>query len=473
MGNKYKELAGNTLIFAICNFTAKLLVFFMLPFYTAVLSREEFGTADLITSTVSLLQPILTIAIAEACMRFALDKAKDAKQVFAVGLKTILIGMAIIIVASPLLKKLPGLDGYMLYFVGLYVTTILNSFLNYFGRGIQKVKIVGIAGVVSAFTAVGCNVLLLFVFHLGIAGYLLSMIIAHFAASCVLFWGGKMTKYLSWETPVPLTKEMVQYSLPLVPNKLSWWINHLSNRYILNHFCGVADVGLYSAAARMPSIIDTFRGIFIEAWQLSTITEYDKKDSDAFFNNIFRAYNVFMLLLTSGLIVFSKALGRLLYSKEFFQAWELTPLLLLSVFFGSLVSFYSPIYLAHKKTNRLFLFTLAGAIITVVCNFVLVPILGVRGAATASVISYFSIYLSMAIDSKKYVALTADSIVYKVSYALLALQAALITFGVIMPMSILSWAILFALLILNFGDIRDMSSRLFGALRNRFIKHGK
>lgn len=470
MGNRYKELAGNTLIFAICNFTAKLLVFFMLPFYTAVLSKEEFGTADLITSTVSLLQPFLTIAIAEACMRFALDSAKDTKQVFAVGLKTILIGMAIIIIASPLLKKLPGLEGYMLLFIGLYVTTIMNSFLNYFGRGIQKVKIVGIAGVVSAFTAVVCNILLLFVFHCGIAGYLLSMIVAHLTASCVLFFGGKMAQYLSWDTPAPLTKEMIQYSLPLVPNKLSWWINHLSNRFILNHFCGVADVGLYSAAARMPSIIDTFRGIFIEAWQLSTITEYDKKDSETFFNNIFRVYSVFMLLLTSLLIAFSKLIGGVLYSKEFYQAWEFTPLLLLSVFFGSLVAFYSPMYLAHKKTNRLFVFTLVGAIITIISNLFLVPFLGVRGAAVSSVFSYFCIYLSMAIDSKKYIVINVNNLLLYVSYALLAIQATLVSFNVIRPMGLFSCVILLAIIIFNFSAIREIVSQLFLVMRRHKSK---
>ena len=241
----------------------------------------------------------------------------------------------------------------------------------------------------------------------------------------------------------------------------------MSNRYILNYFCGVADVGLYSAASRMPAIIDTFRGIFIEAWQLSMITEFEKKDSDAFFNNIFRAYNVFMLLLTSGLIVFSKLLGRVLYSNEFFEAWRYTPLLLLSVFFGSLVAFYSPVYLAHKKTNRLFVFTFLGAVITIICNLVLVPLIGIQGATIASVISYFSIYLFMAIDSRKYITLTSDKFVFKLCYAMLATQAALVSFGFINPMGIISWVILFVLILLNAKDIRELFERMFHALKNK------
>ena len=439
----------------------------MLPVYTAVLSREEFGTSDLISSTVSLLAPVLTIAISEACMRFALDKSRDTRQVFSVGIKTLLIGSLFFVLLGPVLKKLPGINGYYVLFAFLFVTTIINSFLNYFGRGIQKVKIVGIGGIVSAFTAVGCNLLFLLVFKWGVKGYLLSMIFAHVAASVTLFVGGKMGRYLTWDSPRPLVKEMTTYSLPLVPNKLSWWVTHMSNRYVLNHFCGVADVGIYSAASRMPAIIDTFRGIFIEAWQLSMIAEYEKKDSDAFFNSIFKAYTVFMLLITSGLILFSKLLGTVLYAKEFFSAWQYAPLLLLSVFFGSMVSFYSPIYLAHKKTNRLFVFTAVGAVLTIVFNFILVPLISISGAAVASVISYFCIYFSMSLDAQKYINLTSDTIIFKLSYIILTAQAFLISFDIIAPFGFFSVGLFMAIVALNFRVIENMIQLLFGVVVKR------
>lgn len=431
------------------------------------MSREEFGTSDLITSTASLLAPILTIAISEACMRFALDKSYDTKQVFSVGAKTLITGSIIFLLLGPLLNKLPGINGYYVLFVFLFVTTIVNSFLNFFGRGIQKVKIVGIGGVVSAFTAVGCNLLFLLVFKWGVKGYLLSMIIAHVAASLTLFFGGKMGRYMTWNTSRPLVKEMTTYSLPLVPNKLSWWVTHLSNRYVLNFYCGVTDVGIYSAASRMPSVIDTLRGIFIEAWQLSMITEYEKKDSDAFFNSIFKVYNVFMLLITSGLILCSQLLGSILYAKEFYIAWQYAPLLLLSVFFGSMVSFYSPIYLAHKKTNRLFVFTAIGACLTIVFNIILVPILGILGAAVASVLSYFFIYFSMSIDAKKYICLTSDTIIFKLSYVILAVQAFLITFDIIEPYGLFSISLLLTIVAINFRDIKLILYTLFFVLKKR------
>ena len=444
---RYKTLAGNTLIFGICNFTSKLLVFFMLPLYTAVLSKEQFGIADLITTTVGLLYPFLSLGISEGCMRYALDKSYDDRQVFSIGIKVLMAGFILLLLLSPFVKQINGLDTYYIYFIFLYITTVANSFLNFFGRGIQKVKVVGIAGVVCSFTAVGANLVFLLIFKWGIQGYLLSMIVAHVAACIVLVVGGNMYKYITLNTPKPIFKEIIQYSLPMVPNKLSWWTNHSANRYILASFCSVADVGLYSAAARMPAIIDTFRGIFIEAWQLSTITEYDKKDSTAFFQNIYQVYNVFMILLCSSLIIMSQLIGSILYSKTFYEAWIYTPLLLLGVFYGSLVAYYSPVYLAYKKTNKLFLFTLLGAVITIIMNFILIPLIGIYGAAISSVLSYFSIYITMEIDSRKYIKIQNRGWKYKISYIILTIQAFLISFGIIIPLGICSVG-LFCLLII-------------------------
>lgn len=228
---RYKSLVGNTVIFGICNFTSKLLVFVMLPFYTAVLTTDQFGTADLITTTVGLLQPILTLGIAEGCMRFALDKKYDQRQVFAIGWIVILLGFLLLLASSPLLKRVSGVGDYLIFFVFLYVSTVINTFLNLFCRGIQKVKIVGLAGVVSAFTVVLSNILLLFIFKFGVKGYLSSMIIAHIVASIVLFWGGGLSKYWFSKVDSKAFLDVLKYSIPLAPNRLSWWVNHSSNRF--------------------------------------------------------------------------------------------------------------------------------------------------------------------------------------------------------------------------------------------------
>lgn len=466
---KYKTLLNNTIIFAVCNFTSKLLVFIMLPFYTAELSKEEFGTSDMILTTIGLLQPFLTLGIAEACLRFSLDKDKNTCQVFSITMKVVLYGIFILLFLYPLLSFIPSIRDYYVWFIQLYIIQAINHVLNMFCRGINRVKLVGIAGVVSSFSAVGANIILLFVLHLGVIGYVLSFIIAYTISSIVMFVGGKMYQYLTKQTPMPLAKEMLRYSIPLMPNQLGWWVNQSSNRYFLNAFCTVADVGIYSAASRMPSIIDVFRGFFVQAWQLSMISEFEKKESRAFFVNIFKIYNTFIILSCSLLTIFSKVVASLLYSESFFEAWNYTPLLLLGVLFSSLIAYYSPIYLAYKKTTILFRFTLAGAVVTVMLNWLLVPLLSIYGAAIGTVGSSFVIFALMAYYSKRYVDIGNTDHKYYVSYIVITIQTLMITFFHVEPYGIWSLLCFTCLVAISFEDLKVMYKATVTVIKKKYF----
>ncbi len=461
---KFKTLASNTLIFGICNFTSKLLVFFMLPFYTAVLTKEEFGTADLIVTVIGLLMPILSLSVGQGCMRFALDKTRDTKKVFTFGFKVSSLGSLLLLFSLPLLEKISFLSDYVVIFALLFIVQCFQVFFSQFARGINKIRLVGIAGVVSSFVVVGSNVILLFIFHFGVYGYLMSMVISHAVAIAILFWGGGMFRFFSKNRDSYLEKEIITYSFPLTPNSLSWWINHSANRLILNHFCGVADVGLYSAASKMPSIIDTFRGIFVQAWQLSTITEYDNKDSVAFFQAMYRGYNLFIIVICTLLITLSQAVAHILYSDLFYEAWQYTPFLLVGVAFSSLIAYYSPFYLAHKKTKILFYSTFAGAIITILFNLLLIPQLGILGASITSMLSNFIIFLWLHIDSRKIMIVNVDSFRYYLSYFVLFAQAVLIAFAKVSPLSVWSLVCPLVIFILNSSDIKFFYQMLRTAL---------
>ena len=81
MNNKYKTLAKDTALFAISNFGSKILLFLLTPLYTAVLTTKDYGIADLINTTILFVYPVLTLAIADATLRFALDENESKNEV--------------------------------------------------------------------------------------------------------------------------------------------------------------------------------------------------------------------------------------------------------------------------------------------------------------------------------------------------------------------------------------------------------
>ena len=102
MDKSYKKLFNDTIVFAIGNFGSKILTFLLVPLYTSLLTTEQYGTADLITTTVSLLCPVLTLTIYEAILRFALDKKYNSSVVFNSALLLTIVGTLALVLFSPL-----------------------------------------------------------------------------------------------------------------------------------------------------------------------------------------------------------------------------------------------------------------------------------------------------------------------------------------------------------------------------------
>lgn len=92
-------------------------------------------------------------------------------------------------------------------------------------------------------------------------------------------------------------RQMLTFSVPLIFNAVSWWIANSSDRLMLNYFNGAGDVGLYSVAAKIPSIITSITSIFNQAWMISSVTEYDSTNDNSFYSKTFNGYNFVLIFV--------------------------------------------------------------------------------------------------------------------------------------------------------------------------------
>jgi O-antigen/teichoic acid export membrane protein len=460
--SRVKTLLNNTLVFTVSEFASKLLAFFMLPVYTRVMTTEAFGASDLINSTVGLLMPIFTLSISNAALRFAMNKDDDTSYVFSFGIKVIFAGFILLILAVPLFLRINIINDYLFWFYAIYITSALSNYLNQFARGINKIKLVGISGVLNTVVVIVSNIILLVVFHLGVIGYLVSFIISYVIGSIVLFVGGGMYRYLTIHSGEKiLRKNMLQYSIPFAPNSLSWWLNNTANRYIIIAFCGVSQVGLFSAAARIPTILVTLQNIFLQAWLLSAISVYESEDKSEFFTKGYKFLNITMLLGCCILIAFIKPISSFLLSTEFYIAWKYIPFLLISVIFGALAGFLGSLYSASTKTNMLFVTTLVGGIISIGINFLLVPFFGPLGASIASVLAYMTVWIMRLIDTRRFVELKISLIKDCIGYVLITAQALAI---IILPSTMMyvgSLVVFIIVLLLNLEELESLYKMIY------------
>ncbi|HBD0774329.1 TPA: lipopolysaccharide biosynthesis protein, partial [Enterococcus faecium] len=155
--SKTKYLIKNMGILTISNFSSKILVFLLVPLYTSVLSTTEYGTYDLTISTATLLFPILTLNIVDAVMRFLMDKDKNKKNIASIAIKVIFLSVIVfgsvmyLLNITKLWQDVYGLEKYIFLY---YISYVWNQFLIQFAKGLEKVKAMGIAGIISTIVTI-------------------------------------------------------------------------------------------------------------------------------------------------------------------------------------------------------------------------------------------------------------------------------------------------------------------------------
>lgn len=421
--NKYKKLLKNSGIFAIANLGSKLISIILIPLYTYILTTNEYGSIDMIMTTVSLIMPLITLNIFEATLRFSVKSKHSKSEVLTNSLVIALGGLILLAIISPLIYKVEIFNVNIILIYLLVLLQALNLVFSQFARGIGKVGAFAINGLLNTAITLGLNILFLVKLNMHIDGYILSIIIANLICNIYLFISLEIrsfTKLSSMNKEV--IKNMVIYSIPLIPNSLMWWIMNASDRYAISYFLGVEANGIYALAYKVPTVLNILSSIFFQAWQLSAIEEKDSKLKDEFYSKVFNMFLAVMIISTSGILVVTKLLFKLIIAPEFYSAWRYVPFLLLSVVFCSFSSFLGTNYVAMEETKGAFKTTLIGGIVNIVLNFITIPIIGINGAALSTMISFFIVWILRCFDTRKFVEIKVDMKNMIINGILIALQ---------------------------------------------------
>lgn len=410
--NQYRRLLNNTFIFAIGTFSSKLLVFFMMRFYTGLLSPDEMGIADLITKTTNILFPIVSVSIGQAVIRFGLERKNRKSDVFTIGLLTIAIGFCISIVFMPVLNliqyntsdgNLYSLIPYALLIYTYVLTSCVQNLCGQFIRSCDMIKLYALDGIFRTLMTILFNILFLAVFGWHIFGYVFSIVCADALSTVCLFFVAKLHKRIKLKKPnFHLWKSMLSYSLPLVPAAILVFIIGFSDQLFLARMRNTAESGLYAVAYRIPTMISLVASIFVDAWQISSINNNSKNEQIRFFSKVGNTYSSIVFIVASGAILCSKLAMSILAAPNYYVAWTFVPILAFGACFSCLSSFQNSVYTLEKKTFQSFCSTAISALTNIILNYLLIPKFGGNGAAFATLVSYCLLFLYRCIDSKRF-----------------------------------------------------------------------
>ena len=237
--DKYSKLAGNTLIFAISSFSSKLLTLIVQPFLTYAMAEiADLGLAKILSQYANLLIPFVSMGMSNAIIRFGLDRGNSEKQVFTNGLLTILGGFGLLVVLWPAVQFLPDMAQYGLLIYLYILMSCLRTLCTQFVRSRQWNKLVAVDGILCTFATLMFYVLYLVVFRMGANGYLLAIISGDLTSVLFLCLTGKLWNFVELKgLNKNLWKQMLRFSLPMIPAQISFWVINASDLFFVREMC--------------------------------------------------------------------------------------------------------------------------------------------------------------------------------------------------------------------------------------------
>lgn len=389
---KRSSLFGNTCLLGAASAFTKLLSFFTLPLFTAWLSPDAFGTVDILQTTALLLLPLVTLNAAEAVFRF-LAAGEHAGEVLFGGLCLLSVGIGVLLLLLPLLARLSFLQGYLFYLLLFVAASAARSFAQHVLRARGRYTAVAAGQMLCALFTVLLQVYLIRFRALGAVGYLLGVVIGDVLTALFLsffLWREKRGDRVTGSPA--LLGGMLRYALPLVPTAAIRWGSAALERFMLHRYCGVAAVGLFAAAAKIPSLLGFAAAVFFEAWQY-TATEARAGERAPLFARNYRLLLPFGVLAAAGLALLGRPLFGFLFAPSYQAALSVLPYLVLAALFAALSQFLGSAYTAARHTGAALLTATVGVAVNLLSDLLLIPRYGLAGAAIASLAAYFTLFL--------------------------------------------------------------------------------
>ena len=404
--NKNKELVKNTIIIFIGKFCTQFITLLLLPLYTHFLSTEDYGYIDLIQTYLTFFIPLILLKIDAGIFRFLIDARKSEEEknkIITNGIFIMFVELIISTILFAVAVKIFSIKYSILIVMNLISLSVL-TFLLQIVRGIGKNKQYSFSSIIAAIVTIVLNLIFLVGFHKNGKYVLIASLISNIICTIYLLIVNKILKNVKIKyIDKKLIKDLLKYSIPMIPNELSWWIVHVSDRTIISYALGVAANGIYSVSCKFSNILSSIFNIFNLSWQESAALHINDTDKDEFFSNVInKVFNLFICFCI-GILACLPFVFELLIKDSYREAYKYVPILFLANIFSVLIGLIGSIYVAKKMTKEVAKTTMIAAIINLTIDIALIKVIGIYAAAISTLVSYMLLAIYRYIDVQKYV----------------------------------------------------------------------
>lgn len=411
INNVFKNSAGYTL----GNLLLKAFSFFLIPLYTTYLSSEEYGIFNLATGFATLLSSIVSLGLQYAVVRFYAEY-RNNREKLAVLFSSILV---IIVICSILVGSLTyyyqkeisqyffnQIKFFPIIFLTLLLSiltalyTIYQNILKGMGRASESILLSYFYFAIIFIS----NIVALSIFKQGVLGVLYSLSLSNLLAVIYMFISLVKSRLITYKFNLPIIRELLLYSMPLLPHSLAFNFQLYITKIILSEKLSMSSLGIYSLSAQFGNISDIILNSVQSAFQ-PWIFSLLKNNYEDRFDKIKQYTNILMWIYGVcflGIGLFSQEAIFLASSNEFNSSWRYVPFIVLCIAIKTPMYFYiNFLYYDRNKTKYIFYSTIIACVINLVLTYKFVVVWGIMGSIYADIVAMIIRFIIIYIIARK------------------------------------------------------------------------
>ncbi len=423
----YKNLFKQTAIYGLATVIPRMFSFILVPLYTDLLPKAEYGKVSIIFAWMIFFNVILAYGFETAFFRFY-NKETDKKSVVeTTSVSLFWTSISFLFIALLFRNKLAiwsGIDAqYITYTIWILVLDALVIV------PFSKLR-VNQQPIKYAIIKIG-NVVINLVLNLFFLSYLPAIaesnpdsflssfyledfqigyiFVSNIVASLVTFLIlSPNYLLLKWHFDYKLWKRMMKYGLPIMVAGIAFAINEQFDKILLGKLLPAniaeAEVGIYSACYKLGLFMVLYRTAYTLGIEPFFFSHADKEDAPQTYATITKYFVIFGSFILLSVIVFADVLKYIMIQDEsYWEAMKVVPLIILANFFLGIYTNLSVWYKLIDKTHIGAYISIIGAIITLALNYLLIPTMSYYGSAIATIAAYGSMmFISYYFGNKYY-----------------------------------------------------------------------
>ena len=397
MSRETQTLVRHTAIYTFGTILRNLASIVMLPIYTRHLSPSDYGVIELLSTTVDLFSVVFGLRVGEAIFRYhaSYEEARDKNEVVSTALILVacltLFGLLLLIglgneLSLAVFGTTKRATDMRLYGITLPLSALVElAFISL--RAEQRPWSFVALSTLRLVLQLSFNIYFVVIEHLRVSGVIYSALLSGSVMFVVL------ALYTLSRTGLRFSRskarELAAFSWPLVLSAVATFFFTSSDRFFLRHFSNTAEVGIYSLGYRFGYLLlamgwAPFSGI----WDSQRYVVLKSENPQAIFNKTFVVVSLTLVFGALGISVFAQDVLRIMSNRNFWNAYEVVPMIVVAYVFQAWTSFTNVGLLLHGKTMHTFYSTIAAAMIAAVGYVILIPRFGAIGAAVATLIGF-------------------------------------------------------------------------------------